>query len=58
MDTDDVAPLAFTVPLRAADVFEILVAGVVTTLGVVKVVKLSTAPYVVTPCELVATAWK
>jgi hypothetical protein len=44
METDVVAPFAFTEPFNVAPVFVMLVAGDVTTLGVAFVVKLSTEP--------------
>jgi hypothetical protein len=58
MLTADVEPLGFTDPLRTALEPVTEVAGDVTTLGAEAVTKLSTAPYVFTPAEFVATAWK
>jgi hypothetical protein len=51
------SPFGFTVPFNVVVELVTAVAAVVVTVGVAAVVKFSTAPYVVTPNELVASAW-
>jgi hypothetical protein len=51
-------PFELTDPLSVAAVWVTPEAGEVTTEGTLAVEKENTVPYVFTPIELVATAWK